>query len=172
MTASILSFPKIHKHAFSDHDIEQYISARTKLAHLAHKSKMLLDAMDGRLFDGAHDREGPLSRLSYQKLMAFYNAPSQQTWDEIQGMAILDYVTCWDVWIHSDRETCYKILEGEGMPVISFPSRDSFMLYYAAKKLYIIEKNNEYIDLYKNQIDMLEKMNPGMKEEIERRLRY
>ena len=167
MNATILSFPNIHKRAYSESDIEQYIELRQKISIFINRQEMLLDAMDNRLFSGVHNFKGPLEEKSYKKLLAFYNQPSVESWDDIRTMCIFYHITVADAWCEFDKNAQKIISENEPL---QFPSKDTFMFCLSRMKAKIIISHSKYLSEYSDSMKELEIKNPGIKEAVERRL--
>lgn len=166
MKGTVLQFPNIHKRAYSEVDVEHYIDLVSKHAVFFARQTMMLEAMDNRIFSGVHNFRGNLEEKSYKKLLAFYNAPSMETWREIRSMCIFHHVTAMDTWAEFDKDFNSTPDDDES----HFPSRNTFMYCMTLMKAKILQSNAKYLAQYKSELEKIVENNPGIKEAIDRRL--
>lgn len=157
MNAVILEFPKIHKRAFSECDIEKYMELVEKISVLNQRQTMFLDALDNRIFSGVHNFHGPLCEQVYKKLLSYYNSPTIENWESIKYIPIFYHVTVDDCWKDYNVSAISEDL---------IPSKEVFLLCISLMKRELLFSNSRMLAKYKEELEQIEQNNEGLKEVI------
>ena len=56
----------------------------------------------GTILEGAHNVLGPLNHEARQRVLAFLNAPSADTWSVCYSLCVVGFRTLWEVWCEHD----------------------------------------------------------------------
>jgi hypothetical protein len=157
MNATVYQFPKFK--TIDADTLEKYSELIEKLGEVSFKREQLIEASNiSKLFAGCHNTYGVIPEQQYKKLLAFYNSPSQENWNEIKDIRILGRIKSFEIVLNLD----INYLEEE-FRSSNYPNSKDFHTSFTTLKNDILARSEELISDYKISMNLIEITYPTIK---------